>query len=86
MMKNLIKKGDKIKIKENLMEEFIRCGFNKDDIESFVNEFKGKTTEALDVWQDTDKQIDGKVFRGSNEWFVTIDLCCEVPINSCQLL
>lgn len=80
-----IKKGDTIRIKQNLMEELIRCGFDKESMAHFVKKFKGKTVKALDVWQDIDKEIGGKIFKGSNEWFVTIDLCCEIPINSCEL-
>jgi len=85
-MENKIKKGDIIRIKENLMNEFIRCGFSHDDVQHLVSETVGKTKKALDIWQDVDKEIDGKHLKGSNEWFVTIDLCCEIPIKACELI
>jgi hypothetical protein len=85
-MEVTIKKGDKIRIKENLMEELVRCGFNKDEMKSFVKRFKGKTVKALDVYQDVDKDFDGIKIEGSNEWYVTVELCCEVPLNACELV
>jgi hypothetical protein len=84
-MMNNIKKGDTIRIKENLMDEFIRCGFSEVDVEQLVSEVKGKTRVAFDVWQDVDKVIDDKQFKGSGEWYVTIDLCCEIPLAACEL-
>ena len=81
-----IKKGDKIRIKENLMDELVRCGFNKEEMKSFVKRFKGKTVKALDVYQDVDKEFDGVKIEGSNEWYVTVELCCEVPLNACELV
>lgn len=81
-----IKKGDKIRIKDNLMDELIRVGFNKDEMASFVDEFKGKICKAHDVYQDTDQKINGVIIEGTNEWFVTVDLCCETPINACEII
>lgn len=85
-MKNAIKKGDKIIIKENLMDELVRCGFDKEEMKSFVKKFKGKTAKALDVYQDIDKEISGREFKGSGEWYVTVELCCEVPLGACELV
>lgn len=81
-----IKKGDTIRIKENLMDELVRCGFNKEEMQSFVQQFEGKIVKALDVYQDVDKHFDGIKIEGSNEWFVTVELCCEVPLNACELV
>jgi len=81
-----IKRGDKIYIKENLMDELVRCGFNKEEMKSFVKRFKGKNLKALDVYQDTDQEINGVKIDGSNEWYVTVELCCEIPISACELV
>ncbi|BES63113.1 hypothetical protein [Dysgonomonas capnocytophagoides] len=81
-----IKKGDKIRIKDNLMDELIRVGFDRGEITSFVDEFKGKKCKALEVYQDTDQEINGVLIEGTNEWFVTVDLCCEIPINACEAI
>ena len=81
-----IKKGDIIRIKENLMDELVRCGFEREEMESFVKRFKGKKVKALDVYQDVDRVFDGVEINGSNEWCVTVELCCEIPINACELI
>lgn len=81
-----IKKGDKVRIKENLMDELVRCGFNERKMELFVERFSGKTVTALDVYKDVDIYLGGVKIEGSNEWFVTVELCCEVPINACELI
>lgn len=79
-MKNQIKKGDDIRIKDSLMDELVRCGFNKEEMIPFVRSWKGKTCKALDVYQDADE------INGSNEWYVTVDVCCEIPIEACEVV
>ncbi len=85
-MKKIIKKGDKIRIKDNLLEELIRVGFNAESMEPFVKMFKGKVVEAVDVYQDVDQKVGDLLIEGSNEWFVTVELCCEVPLAACELV
>jgi len=85
-MEVTIKKGDKVRIKENLMDELVRLGFNKEEMKSFVRRFKGRTVEALDVYQDVDNEFAGVKIEGSNEWYVTVELCCEVPLSACELI
>lgn len=85
-MKQEIKKGDKIIIKSNLMDELIRVGFSSEEMKSFVEEFEGKECIAYDIYQDIDKDIAGIKIEGSNEWYVTVDLCCEIPLNACELI
>jgi Ftsk gamma domain. len=81
-----IKKGDKVRIKDNLMDELVRLGFNREEMKGFVERFKGKVEEALDVYQDKGVVIDGEVIsEGNLEWYVTVDLCCEIPLNACEL-
>lgn len=86
MKKAAIKKGDIIRIKENLMDELVRCGFEREEMESFVKRFKGKTVKVLDIYQDVDRVFYGFEIKGSNEWYVIGDFCCEIPINACELI
>jgi hypothetical protein len=74
-----IKKGDKILIKDNLMEELVKVGFDKIEMEPFVERFKGKVETAYDVYEDEDS-------KGNKVTFVTVELCCEVPLNACELI
>lgn len=72
-MRNTIEKGDQILIKDNLMEELVKTGFNADEMVGFVNRFKGSQQTAYDVYE-----------LEPNKWFVTGDLCCEIPMSSCE--
>lgn len=85
-MTTTIKKGDTISIKDNLMEELIRCGFKADKVKYFVKRFKCKTVQALDVYQDVDQEFDDITFKGTYEWYVTVELCCEIPLTACELV
>lgn len=78
-METTIKRGDKIRIKENLMDELVRCGFNKEEMKPFVRRFKGKKAIAYDVYLY-------KNSKGSEEMYVTVDLCCEIPLAACEAL
>nr|DAD92301.1 MAG TPA: UBA domain protein [Myoviridae sp. ct9MV2] len=81
-----IKKGDKVRIKDNLMDELVRLGFDREEMEGFVKHFQGRVETALDVYQDKGVVIDGEVIsEGTLEWYVTVDLCCEIPLNACEL-
>lgn len=79
MSEQLINVGDNILIKENLMEELVKYGFREKEMESFVERFKGTEQVALDVYQDEDGY-------GNIVWYVTVELCCEIPINACELI
>lgn len=72
----MIKVGDTIRIKENLKSELRRLDFEEYIISSFAEEWTGKTCEALAVWPEDDTQ----------EQYVTVEMCCEVPIAACELL
>lgn len=85
-MKTKIKTGDQIIVKENLMNELVRCGFNEQEMESFVERFKGKKLKVLNVYQDVDKEVYGVFIPGSNEWYVTVEMCCEIPLDACELI
>lgn len=66
-----IKKGDKIIINDNLREELIRLGFKNDP--AFIKRFKGAKCTVIDVYLDDD----------SGEYFVAVDLGCEIPVSAC---
>lgn len=72
-----IKKGDLITIKPNVAEELRRMEFTSPDN---LNDLIGTTQTAYDVYEADKDQFDG-----NSEWFVTIDLCVEVPIAACEL-
>ena len=69
-----IKTGDMIIINDNLEKELDRLGFESNP--AFVKRFKEAKCTALDVYLDDD----------SGEYFVTVDLCCEIPISACSLM
>lgn len=77
-MEPKIKKGDKIRIKENLMEELVKVGFNRSEMESFVERFKGTEQTAYDVYFDAPPS--------TGEWFATVEMCCEIPLSACELI
>lgn len=66
----------KVKIKENLYQELKSLGFDELVCENFVNEFGGKVFDVLKIWKD--EEID--------QYFVTIDVCVEIPIQCCEFI
>ena len=77
-MEKKIKKGDKIRIKENLMAELVKFGFKPNEMADFVNHFINTEQTVLDVYHDTD--------NGTNSLWVTVEMCCEIPISSCEII
>jgi len=73
-----IKRGDIIGIKNNLMSELVRLGFNKEEMESFVDRFQGTIQTAVDVYTSQEHEAEEK--------FVTVEMCCEIPLACCDLL
>ena len=72
-----ILKGDLIKIKHNVESELARMKFISPTI---TNDLIDTTQTALDVYE-----ADKEQFNGASEWFVTIKMCCEIPLAACQL-
>lgn len=70
-MAHPIKKGDRIKILPNLLGELRRLKFEAP--EPFAHKWGGVICTAHDLWTDADGQV-----------YVTVDLCCEVPIQCCE--
>lgn len=69
----MIQKGDRIRILPNLQEELNKLGFHPAEARAFAARFAGTIQTAHDVWPETDEQT-----------YVTVDLCCEVPIQCCE--
>ncbi|GAB0156211.1 hypothetical protein CHRYSEOSP005_14750 [Chryseobacterium sp. Alg-005] len=72
----IIAKGDKIWIKDNLMEELVKHGFNEKEMSGFVNKFKGTEQTAFDVYKDED--------NGTESHWVSVDIGCEIPLTACE--
>lgn len=68
----MIQKGSKIRIKNNLAEVMKALGMEAETIVSFCGTFMGTQRIAYDIWKD-----------GAQE-YVTVDLCCEMPIQCCE--
>lgn len=66
--------GDTIRVLGTLYERMVAIGFEKNACDTFRTKYTGRTFQALDVWQD-----DG-------QWYVTIEMCVEIPAECCQKL
>ena len=73
---NMIKVGDKIRIKDNLFSELGRIGFDTEEALMFSNKWAGITCLALHIWTDDNE----------GERYITVALCCEIPIAACELV
>ena len=73
-----IKEGDEILIKDNLAIEMERLKFIPSAVSKMVKTFKGTKQKALTIWKDDEQAKD--------EWFVTVDLFCEIPIRCCEVI
>lgn len=69
----MIQKGDHIRILPNLQEELNKLGFHPAEARAFAARFAGTIQIVYDVWHETDEQT-----------YVTVELCCEVPIQCCE--
>lgn len=68
--------GDSIKIKPNLSEVLVKYGFEETEIQSFCERFENTEQVAHDVYFDSD--------NNTNTYWVTVDLCCEIPLECCE--
>jgi hypothetical protein len=71
----LIQKGDLIQIKPTLFQDMVNVGFNKKQIKKFCNKYINTTQKVYNIYYDT--------LNGTNQWWVTVDLCAEIPLSSC---
>ncbi len=72
-----IKKGDKIFIGDNLMEELIATGHDEKEMVEFVNKFMNTEQTAYNVYEYTN-------MKGISSYYVTVDFLCEIPIKACN--
>lgn len=47
--------------------------------------FDKYSAESMRVFENTE-QIVFDVYKDDNEEYVTVDLCCEIPIQCCELI
>ena len=66
----MIKIGDSVVIKENLVEELIKLEFD-DHIIEMMKKLIGNKYFVYDIWND----------KQTNQEYVTVDLCLEIPIQ-----
>lgn len=68
-----ITKGSRIRILPNLQEVMNELEFEPATARAFAARFAGTEQTAYDIWTGDEGQR-----------FVTVDLCCEVPIQCCE--
>jgi len=69
----MIIKGDKIKVKDNVVSELLKLGFDSGSAKS-MSVFENTEQTAYDVYED----------EGTT--YVTVEMCCEIPIQCCEAL
>lgn len=72
----MIQKGDRIRVLPNLQEELDKLGFNPDEARAFAAQFAGTIQTAHQIWADP--------HEFPAQTYVTVDLCCEIPIQCCE--
>jgi hypothetical protein len=70
----MIQVGTQIEIKD-LFPKLRELGFGPGEAQMFHDEWNNSITKALCIWVDDDYQT-----------WVTVDLCCEIPIECCHVL
>jgi hypothetical protein len=68
----MIQQGQQIRIKDNLREVLTELRFEQFTIDRMVELFTGTEQIAHAMWFDGDQE------------YITIDLCCEIPIQCCE--
>jgi hypothetical protein len=70
----MIEKGQKIRIKDNLRDILTELQFEQPTVERMAELFTGTEQTAHAIWKDEEQE------------YVTIDLCCEIPIQCCEAI
>jgi hypothetical protein len=70
----MIQKGQRIRIKENLRDVLTELLFEQHTVERMSELFTGTEQVAHCIWKDGDQE------------YVTIELCCEIPIQCCEAI
>lgn len=71
----MFKVNDRVKIKDNLIEELSKLNFDSYILKNF-SIYIGTKQTIHDIWKD----------EGTNQEFATIDLCVEIPIQCLELI
>lgn len=69
----MINKGEKIKIKNNVVSELLKLGFEKG------------SAESMKIFENTE-QIVHDIYEDEGTTYVTVELCCEIPLQCCEVL
>jgi hypothetical protein len=72
----LIRQGDKIRILKNLGEVLVELEYDARTAQNMHDRFAGTEQTAYAIWLD---HIGEK-----HTTYVTVDLCCEIPIQCCE--
>ena len=72
-LKTMIDKGQKIKIKDNVVIELMKLGFEKG------------SAESMKVFENTE-QIAHDIYEDEGTTYVTVEMCCEIPLQCCEAL
>lgn len=67
----MIKKGESFKIKDNLVSELLKIGFDSDSANS-MKVFESTTQTAYDIYDD------------EGVTYITVDIGCEIPLQCCE--
>lgn len=70
-----MKVGDKVKVKDNLLNELRRLTFDESTCESMAKRFMGTEQEVFALWKNEDGQE-----------YATVDLCCEIPVQCLEVI
>jgi hypothetical protein len=54
----------------------IDLGFSKGETKAFCKRFVGTKQTVYDLWTD----------KASSQEYATVELCCEVPVQCCELV
>lgn len=68
-----ITRGDRIRIKDNLREVLLSQGFEEHTV-SKMEALVGSEQNAYAIWCD----------HATGDTYVTIDICCEIPLQCCE--
>ena len=69
-----MKVGDKVIVKDNLVNELRRLTFDEGTCRNMGRRFVGTEQEIFSLWTDVDGQE-----------YATVDLCCEIPVQCLEV-
>jgi len=64
----MILKGDKIRVKDNVVSELLNLGFEE------------SSSKSMKMFENTE-QTAHDVYEHKGQTYITVDLCCEIPLQ-----